>query len=171
MTIVQVIGLLLALVLMAAGIIGSVIPGIPGTSLIFVTALGHRLYFGPQGVSWWILALLGGFALLSMVVDYLASVIGAAKGGATRKGMIGVIVGGLIGLFFSLPGIVLGPFIGALTFEWIGGRPFKEAALAGVGATLGLLAGSIGKLLIAFLMILIFMVSVIWRSLAFNPPL
>jgi uncharacterized protein YqgC (DUF456 family) len=164
MTVEQIIGLLLILLVMGLGVLGSVIPGLPGTSVIFLAALGHRLYFGPHGANLWVLALLGGFALLSVGVDYLASVVGAAKGGASRKGMIGVVIGGLVGLFFSLPGILLGPFLGALIFEWVGGRPFKPAMKAGVGATLGMLAGVIGKLCCAGLMVLIFTIHVIFRS-------
>jgi uncharacterized protein YqgC (DUF456 family) len=63
-----------------------------------------------------------------------------------------------------LPGIILGPFLGALAFELAGGRHLKEAALAGVGAMLGLLGGALGKLLCCLVMIAIFAVNVIWRS-------
>jgi hypothetical protein len=112
---------------------------------------------------------MAGLALLSVAVDYLASVVGAAKCGASRKGMWGVIVGGTIGLFFSLPGILLGPFLGALLFEWIGGRKFRESARAGLGATIGMLAGAVGKFVCCGFMILLFLSNVLWR--VFHPAL
>jgi uncharacterized protein YqgC (DUF456 family) len=161
------IGLLLALLAMGAGWVGTVIPGVPGASLIFLVALGHRLYYGEQGISYWVLALLGGLALLATVVDYLTSVMGAMKGGASRKGLIGAILGATIGVFFSLPGLLLGPFLGAFLLEWLGGRPPKEAIRAGVGATLGMLAGTLGKFVCCGFMILLFAADVVLRSL---PP-
>ena len=74
-------------------------------------------------------------------------------------------MGGLIGLFFDLPGILLGPFVCAFLFEMAGGREWKAASRAGVGATLGLLAGTLGKLVCCALMIGLFTANIIYRSL------
>jgi hypothetical protein len=74
-------------------------------------------------------------------------------------------VGGLIGLFFNLPGILLGPFLGATAFELVGGRNFKESSRAGLGATIGLLAGVLGKLACCMAMMGLFAANVIYRSL------
>jgi uncharacterized protein YqgC (DUF456 family) len=112
------------------------------------------------------LGVLGAFTVVSLVIDYVASVYGAKKLGATWRGATGAIVGGLVGLFFSLPGILLGPFIGAFLFEMAGGREWREASKAGVGATLGLLAGTLGKLACCVAMMVLFTVNVIVRSLA-----
>jgi uncharacterized protein len=164
MTVEQTIGLLLALVVMCIGLAGSVLPGIPSTPLVLIAAIGHRLYFGDAGPSILVLVLLGLLMLFSLAVDYLASMVGAKKLGATWRGVLGAVVGALVGIFFSLPGIILGPFIGALTFEMVGGREFKEAARAGVGALLGLLVGAIGKLACCVAMIALFAMSVLARS-------
>jgi uncharacterized protein YqgC (DUF456 family) len=102
---------------------------------------------------------------LSVLLDYLASMWGAKRFGATWRGVAGAAVGGLIGIFFNLPGILLGPFIGATLFELAGGYKLKEATHAGLGATLGLLAGVIGKCGICALMIGLFAANVIYRSL------
>jgi uncharacterized protein YqgC (DUF456 family) len=160
----QIIGLSLALVLMLVGLVGSILPGLPSTPLVLLAAIGHRLYFGEHGASLWVLGILLGLTLLSIGVDYLASMYGAKKLGATGRGVFGAVVGGIIGLFFSLPGIILGPFLGALAFELAGGRHLKEASLAGVGAMLGLLGGALGKLICCLVMIAIFAANVIWRS-------
>jgi uncharacterized protein YqgC (DUF456 family) len=161
----QIIGLIVALVLMCVGVAGSILPGLPSTPIVLIAAVAHKLYFGPTGAAWWVIAVLAVFTALSLVIDYLASVYGAKRLGATWRGAVGAIVGGLIGLFFSLPGILLGPFIGAFLFELAGRRTLKEASLAGVGATLGLLAGALGKLFCCIAMMLLFTVNVILRSL------
>ena len=75
------------------------------------------------------------------------------------------MVGGLVGLFFILPGILFGPFLGALLFEFAGGREVKPALKAGVGATIGLLAGALGKFAICITMMALFAVNVVYRSL------
>jgi uncharacterized protein YqgC (DUF456 family) len=127
--------------------------------------VAHRLYFGETGPGWFVLTMLLGFTLLSIVMDYLASLYGAKKLGATWRGLWGAVAGGLIGLFFNLPGILLGPFVGATVFELSGGRDWKEASRAGLGATIGLLAGAVGKVCVCLLMMIIFTVNVIYRSL------
>jgi len=166
MTAEQIIGLALALLVMLCGLVGSVLPGLPGSPLILLAAIAHRLYFGAASANNWVLAGLVALTLLSFAFDYLASMVGAKKLGATWRGILGAVVGGLIGMFFSFPGIILGPFIGALLLEMTGGRKFKPAAQAGLGAVIGLLAGAIGKLAICIAMIGLFTVNVIWRSVA-----
>lgn len=161
----QIIGLSIALLVMCVGLAGSILPGLPSTPLVLVAAIGHKLYFGETGAAWWVVGVLAAFTVLSLVMDYLASVYGAKRLGATWRGAVGAIVGGLIGLFFNLPGILFGPFIGATAFEMIGGRNFKESSRAGLGATIGLLAGTIGKLACCVAMMGLFTFNVIYRSL------
>lgn len=160
----QIIGLLLALLLMGVGCLGSILPGIPSTPLVLIAAIGHKLYFKETGVGWFVMTVLVLITALALVMDYLATLYGAKQFGATKKGMAGAIVGGLVGLFFNLPGILLGPFIGAALFEMMGGREWKPALKAGVGATLGLFAGAVGKVFCCGAMMLLFAVNVLWRS-------
>ncbi len=164
MTTEQIIGLTLALLIMMVGIIGTLVPGIPGAGLVLIASIAHRLYFGPHGASNWILAGLVLLTGLCFVVEYLSEILGARKLGATWRGVVGAITGGLVGLFFSIPGILLGPFIGATLFELAGGRKIKPAAKAGAGATLGLLVGAVGKISICVAMVILFTVNVIFRS-------
>lgn len=135
----QIVGLTVALIIMSVGLLGSILPGIPSTPLVVLAALGHRLYFGAESANNTVFVILLALMALSLVMDYLASMVGAKKLGATWRGVLGAVVGGLIGIFFALPGIILGPFLGATLFEMIGGREFQDAARAGVGAMLGLL--------------------------------
>jgi uncharacterized protein YqgC (DUF456 family) len=97
-------------------------------------------------------------------VDFVTTVLGAKKFGATWRGAVGAVLGGVVGLFFSLPGLILGPFLGATLFEMLGDKEFKKAIRAGAGATLGLLFGVIGKFSICVIMIGLFATNVIVRS-------
>lgn len=160
----EIIGLSLALLLMLAALIGGLLPGFPGTPLVLVTAIIHRFCFGLHGVSNLVLIILVVLTAVSVAFDFLAGMLGANKFGATWRGAVGAVVGGLVGLFFSLPGIILGPFVGATLFELLGDRELKAALKAGLGATLGLFAGIIGKFSIAVVMILLFATNVILRS-------
>jgi uncharacterized protein YqgC (DUF456 family) len=161
----QIIGLTLALLIMAVGCIGSVLPAIPSTPLVLLAAIAHKIYFKSDSAGWFVLTLLVLITGVALVMDYLATLYGAKRFGATKKGMIGAIVGGIVGLFFNLPGIVLGPFIGAFLFEMVGGREWKPALKAGVGATLGLFAGAIGKLVCCLAMMTLFVIGVLWNTL------
>jgi uncharacterized protein YqgC (DUF456 family) len=164
MTAEQMLGFIVALVLMGAGLIGSIVPGLPGTPLVLLAAIGHRLYFGQASASTSVLVILVLLTLASLGIDYLASMLGAKKLGATWRGILGAMAGAFLGIFFGLPGIILGPFLGALAFEMAGGREFNEAARAGVGAMLGLFLGALGKLACSAAMIGLFAVSVWSRS-------
>src|SRR5438094_4330130 len=97
----QIIGLSLALLVMCFGLAGSVLPGIPSTPLVMLVAIGHRLYFGPAGAGNAALLIMGALMAVSLVMDYLASMYGAKKLGATWRGVLGAVVGGLIGVFFN----------------------------------------------------------------------
>jgi uncharacterized protein len=160
----EIIGLSLALLIMVIGFVGSVLPGLPGTPLILIAAIAHRLYFAAHGVSNLVLVILILLTLGSVLLDYLASVYGAKRFGATWRGALGALLGGLIGLFFNLPGIILGPFVGATLLEMMGGYEFKKASRAGLGAMVGLFAGIIGKCGVCVVMIVLFAVNVILRS-------
>jgi uncharacterized protein len=161
MSVEEMIGLVVTILVMSIGLAGSVLPGIPSTPVVLIAAIGHRLYFGEASASTTVLVILGLISLFSVTLDYLASMVGARKLGATWRGVVGAIIGAVIGLFFGPPGLILGPFIGALGFEMLGGRKFEEAARAGAGAVLGIFVGAIGKVACCVAMIALFIVSVV----------
>jgi uncharacterized protein len=164
MSLEQIIGLALALLVMLVGWAGSVLPGLPGTPLVLVAAIGHRLWFGEQGPGNLVLVALLLLTALSLAFDYLATLLGARKLGATWRGVTGAMIGAVVGLFFGPPGILAGPFLGAVLLELAGGREFAEAARAGAGATLGFLLGTAGKAACCVAMIGLFVLSVALRS-------
>jgi uncharacterized protein YqgC (DUF456 family) len=164
MTTQEIIGFIIAEGFMVIGAVGSMLPAIPSTPVVFLAALGHKIYFGDNSISYLILAILGVITLFSLIMDYVASLVGARKLGATWRGVAGALIGGILGLFLGPWGILIGPFIGALTFEMMGGRQFEEASKAGFGALLGIVAGTLGKFICAIVMASLFAANIIWRA-------
>jgi len=160
----EIIGLSLALLIMLAGLIGGLIPGFPGTLVVLGAVIIHRLCFGAASVNKSVLIILVLLTVVALVFDFLAGWLGASKFGATWRGAVGAVLGGIIGLFFGLPGIIIGPFVGATLLELTGGGEWKPAAKAGLGATVGLFVGIVGKFSINVIMILLFTTNVILRS-------
>ncbi len=148
------------LVLMALGIIGTVLPAVPGTVIILGAAILHRVMLGPEkSVGWWTIGLLVLLTLVSYAIDFAGGLLGARRFGATRWGMCGAFVGAVIGLFFSLPGLLIGPIVGAVAGELLGGKRLVDAGRAGWGTLLGNLAAMLGKIVIAFAMVASFLVA------------
>ena len=149
------------LALMAVGLIGTVLPIFPGTTVILAAAIIHRLMLGPaKSIGWLSIALLIALTLVSYALDLLGGSYGARRFGATAWGVVGAVVGAIVGLFFGLPGLLVGPIIGAIGGEIIGGQRLVAAGRAGWGTLLGNLAGMLGKLVIALAMVSWFLVAV-----------
>ena len=144
----------MTLVLMAIGIVGTVLPILPGTTVIFAAAMLHRLMLGPEkGVGWVSIFVLFTLTLASLAIDFGSGWFGTRRFGATRWGSLGAFAGAMVGIFFGLAGLLIGPVLGALAGEIIGGKRLVDAGRAGWGALLGNLAGMLGKLLIALAMV------------------
>jgi uncharacterized protein YqgC (DUF456 family) len=151
---------LIAIVLMAAGLIGTVLPVVPGTTIILAAAVIHRVMLGPEkSIGWASLAVLVLLTLLSYALDFAGGYFGAKYFGATRWGMLGAVLGALVGIFFGLIGLFAGPVIGAIAFEFIAGQRMVKAGRAGWGSLLGNLAGMVGKLVIGLMMVSWFLVA------------
>jgi uncharacterized protein len=164
MTTGEIIGLSITLLVMLIGFAGSFVPLLPGPPLVLVAALGHRLWFGEHSASGLVLLCLTTLTAGALLLDHFASVYGAKRFGATWRGLLGAFVGGLVGIFFNIPGIIIGPFLGAMAFELLGGYKIDKASRAGLGATLGVLAGVVGKCIVSAVMIGLFTVNVFLRS-------
>jgi len=148
------------LVLMAVGLIGTVLPIFPGTAVILAAAVLHRVMLGAdKSIGWRSFAVLTALTLASYALDFAAGYLGARHFGATRWGIFGALAGGIVGIFFALPGLLFGPIIGAVAGEIIGGQRLASAGRAGWGALLGNLAGMLGKLVIALAMVGWFLVA------------
>jgi len=159
-------GLLVALAwaMMIIGLVGTVLPGLPGTVLIW---LGVALYAWVTGfgmVNRWLLLGLAVIVAVAHGLGHLASALGARGMGASRWGMIGAIIGGLAGLLLLGPvGVLVGPFAGAVLGELVARRRIPEAIRAGVGGVLGALGGALVNLLAGLAMIGLVLVQVLTR--------
>jgi len=152
---------LFAIVLFAIGLIGTVVPILPGTTIILAGAVIHRMMLGPEkSIGWPTIGVLVLLTLATYALDFLGSYFGAKYFGATKWGAFGAFIGALIGLFFGIIGLFVGPVIGAIAGEFIAGKRMIAAGKAGWGSLLGNLAGMIGKLVIALAMITIFLMTV-----------
>lgn len=146
-----------------AGLAGSIIPGMPGPPVVFAGALIYGLLTGFAEMGWVMLLALGLLAALSQVLDYLSSAYGAKKFGGSRWGIWGSLIGGLIGFFiFTIPGMIVGLFTGAVIMElWKGGKETRAALKVGGGSLLGFLGGTLMKVIFSLLMIGLFLVDVL----------
>ena len=129
-----VIGLILAL----AGIIGCILPVIPGPILSFLALILLSLTKSWQIFSPTFLIVMGALTALLMILDYIAPALGAKKYGASKPGLWGSVIGMVIGIFFIPPwGIIVGAFVGALVGELLAGKSGKNALRAGWGILIG----------------------------------
>jgi uncharacterized protein YqgC (DUF456 family) len=149
--------LLLGALLVLAGIAGTVLPAIPGVPLVFVGLLVAAWAEGFQKVGWFPLTILGILTLFSFVLDFFAASVGAKRVGASWLALALSVVGAIAGLFFGLPGLVLGPFLGAFVGEYLARRDWRQARRVGLGTWLGMLLAAAGKLALIFTMVGIFL--------------
>ena len=146
----------LAVILVGGGMAGLAFPVLPGAPVLYagLFAAAWAEDFAHVGAT--TLVVLGIMAILTYVFDFLAGAFGAKRFGASRRAVIGATLGAIVGIFFGIPGILLGPFIGAVLGELSNRPDLKAAGLAGIGATLGLALGVAAKLTLAFAMLGIF---------------
>lgn len=151
----------LTIVLFAIGVIGTIVPVLPGTTIILAGAIIHRIVLGPEkSIGWQTMIVLVLLTLATYAIDVLAGYLGAKYFGATRWGTFGAILGALLGLFFGLIGLFVGPVIGAVIGEIIAGKRMIDAGRAGWGSLLGNIGAMLAKLFIALVMIAIFLIAV-----------
>ena len=153
---------IIAVAMVIVGIIGVVMPALPGHMLILGGLIVGAWANGFTRVGVWTLVVLGLIALASYGVDFVAVALGAKRLGASPRAMTGAALGTLAGLFFGLPGVIVGPFVGAVIGELTTHRDFGKAGKAGVAAWIGFAIGTAVKVALAFLMIGIFLVALIF---------
>src|SRR5438046_10503126 len=152
---------LFTIVLFAVGLIGTIAPVLPGTTIILAAAVIHRIMLGPEKcVGWRTIIVLVLLTCATYAIDILGGYFGAKYFGATKWGTFGAIVGALVGLFFGILGLFVGPVIGAIAGEFIAGKRMIDAGRAGWGSLLGNIGGMLAKLIIALAMITIFLIAV-----------
>ena len=147
---------ILAALIVISGLIGVVVPALPGIPIMLAGLVLAAWSTGFEPVGWGTIAVLAALTALSVLIDFLAAAFGAKRQGASPRAFWGATLGAVVGLFFGLVGVVLGPFIGAVAAELTSGRGAQQAGRSGYGVWIGLILGTAAKLAIAFLMLGIF---------------
>jgi uncharacterized protein len=147
----------IAVVLVAIGLAGVVLPALPGAMLILVGLIVAAWADGFMRVGMWPLIAIAVLGIGSYGIDFVATALGAKKLGASTRAMVGAGLGTLLGLFAGIPGLIIGPFLGAVIGELTVNRDVAKAGRAGVAAWIGFLLGTAVKVAVAFLMIAIFL--------------
>ena len=148
----------LVAVFMTAGVVGTVLPVIPGAMLIFAGAVLGAWIDDWSRVSAWTLGVIGLLALISIACDFVAGSLGAKRLGASPLAVSGAAIGTVVGVFTGLWGVLFMPFVGAAIGEFIAMRNLQRAGRVGIATGVGLLVGVVVKLALAFSMIGIFVV-------------
>jgi uncharacterized protein len=152
-----------ALALAVGGLLGAIVPALPGIPMIFggiwlAAAADHYRHIGMG----WLLGI-GLVAVVGLVVDLIAGALGAKRVGASGRAIAGALLGSGIGLFFGLPGIVLGPFLGAALGELSVGNSVLRSTHVGVGTWVGLIFGTLIKLVASVTMLALFGAGWLWN--------
>jgi uncharacterized protein YqgC (DUF456 family) len=148
--------LAVAVVLVIVGLAGIVLPAIPGTVLIcaglWLAAWGDHFTRVSAGT----IVALGIVAVATYFVDMAMMAVGMKRLGTSRRAMAGAAIGTVAGFFFGLPGLVIGPFVGAVIGELTAHGDLNRAGRAGIAAWIGFAIGTVVKVGLAFVMIGIF---------------
>jgi uncharacterized protein YqgC (DUF456 family) len=154
--VVEILFWLVSLILIVVGLVGLVLPALPGAPVLFLGLLAAAWAENFSYVGVYTLIILGIMAFLTYAVDFAAGAFGAKRFGASRRSVFGATIGALVGIFFGIPGLLLGPFVGAVIGELSYRPDIFAAGRAGLGATLGLALGVGAKLSLGVSMVGIF---------------
>lgn len=152
----------IAVVLVLLGIAGVALPALPGVPLVFAGLLLSAWADGFERVGWVALVLLGGLTVVSLLVDFVSSALGAKGLGASKLAMAGALLGSLLGLLFLPWGVLVGPFAGALIGEYLHSRRLGLATKVGLATFLGLVIAVALKLGLVMAMLGIFALAWWW---------
>lgn len=148
---------LLVVVLVVIGIAGVILPALPGPAFVFVGLVlaawiddFTRVSIAPT------LVVIGVLTALTVVVDVLATALGARRVGASGKALWGAALGTVVGIFFGIVGLVFGPFIGAAVGQFMSHGDVLHAGRVGLGTWLGILIGAAMKVALVFTMLGVF---------------
>jgi uncharacterized protein YqgC (DUF456 family) len=150
-----------AVLLVVAGLAGTILPALPGVPLIFGGVLLAAWAEDFQRIGGWTLGVLAVLAVIGVVVDYVAASMSAQRAGASRQGVIGAAVGTIVGIFTGLWGLVFMPLVGAAIGEFLAHQDALRAGKVGLATWFGLLIATAIKIAVAFTMIGVFIAAII----------
>jgi uncharacterized protein len=149
-----------AALLILVGLVGAALPALPGIPLIYagiwlIAAVDDYRHLGSR----WLIGI-AVVGCVGLATDFLAAALGAKRVGASRRAVWGALAGTLVGLFFGIAGLLVGPFLGALVGELASGSSVTRSAQVGLGSWVGLIFGTLVKLVTSFTMVA--MLAVAW---------
>ena len=153
---------LLAIVMILLGFAGNILPLLPGTPLMLAGMVLAAWLDDFQRIGGWSIALLAFLTVLSQLADFLSGTLGAKRAGASKYAIWGATIGSLAGVFAGLPGILIGPFVGAAIGELMAEQDLLKAGKVGLATWLGLVAGMAAKIAIGFTMLGLFLLAYFW---------
>lgn len=153
----------LTCVLMLTGLAGTVLPLLPGPVIIFIAGVLHTFLRPESAMSWWGIALMALLLALSFVVDFASGALGTKHFGGSKWGIWGVVIGGIVGLFFGLPGLIVGPIAGGYIAErYVAKKEFHPAVKATWGTVVGTTLGMVVRIGLSVAMVAVFFVDALW---------
>jgi len=152
---------ILCVVLIVVGVAGTVLPALPGTVFVLAGIVLGAWIDDFTRVGWGVVVTVTVLAVLAMVLDYVAALLGAKRVGASRQAVIGAALGTVAGIFTGFIGLLFMPLAGAALGEYLTQRDHKRAATVGVATWVGIMVGLVAKVVIAFVMIGIFVVALL----------
>lgn len=157
MPVLDIVLYVVAALLVLAGLAGSILPMLPGIPLIFGGLWLAAWTDGYQHAGLWALTIIAVLGLIGLLLDFVAGALGAKRVGASQLAIWGALIGTVVGMFFGLVGLLLGPFVGALAGELASGNSVLRSTHVSVGTWVGMLLGTLAKLVLSFMMIGVFL--------------
>lgn len=150
-----------AIALIVIGVVGTVLPALPGAILVFGGIALAAWIDDFARIPAWLLLLLGALTAMAWAVDYVGAAVGAKRAGASRHAIIGAAIGTVAGIFTGLWGLLFMPLVGAAIGEYLAQRDVLRAGKAGIATWIGLLFGTAAKLAIVLTMVGIFVFALV----------
>lgn len=152
---------ILAGAMIVAGVVGTVLPALPGAALVFAGVLLAAWIDDFTRISGWVVAIMAALTAIAFAADLIAGLLGARKVGASRLALVGAAAGTIAGVFTGLVGLVFLPLAGAAVGEYLARRDLGRAGRVGVATWIGLLVGTAVKVAVVFTMVGVFVAALL----------
>lgn len=154
---------IVAVVMIVAGLAGTVLPALPGAALVFAGILLAAWIDDFARISGITVLVCGLLMLVAWGADYVSAMLGAKRAGASRLAIAGAAIGTVAGVFTGFVGLLFMPLVGAALGEWLADRNAARAAHVGLSTWVGLLVGTVAKVAITFVMVGLFVLALLVR--------
>jgi uncharacterized protein len=152
---------ILSAALIVVGLAGTVLPALPGTLFVLAGIILGAWIDDFTRIGWFSVVAVSVLAVIAWVLDYVAGLLGAKKAGASRYAIAGAAIGTVVGIFMGLIGVLFMPLVGAALGEYLARKNQQQAIKVGISTWLGIMAGLVAKVVIAFMMIGVFIAALL----------